>query len=50
MWGRNRVVQKCQAQRENVAYLPGFPLPDNLEITADFSAAMAHVAGMTACW
>jgi glycerol-3-phosphate dehydrogenase len=38
-------MQEMQAQRENVAYLPGFPLPDNLEITADFSAAMAHVAG-----
>jgi glycerol-3-phosphate dehydrogenase (NAD(P)+) len=46
MWGRNQAaMQEMQAQRENVAYLPGFPLPDNLEITADFSAAMAHVAG-----
>lgn len=46
IWGRNQAaMQEMQAQRENVAYLPGFPLPENLEVTADFSAAMAHAAG-----
>jgi len=32
------------AARENLAYLPGLPLPDALGVTADFDAALAHVA------
>src|SRR5690606_23212525 len=30
-------------QRENTAYLPGFPLPSGLQVTADFSQALAHI-------
>jgi len=46
MWGRNpQAMQDMQQQRENVAYLRGYPLPENLQLTADFDAAMAHVSG-----
>ncbi|RJG03397.1 NAD(P)H-dependent glycerol-3-phosphate dehydrogenase [Noviherbaspirillum sedimenti] len=46
LWGRNRqAMSEAARTRENSAYLPGLPLPENLQITADFAAALAHVAG-----
>ena len=44
LWGRNP-AQMAQAAgaRENTHYLPGFPFPDGLNVTADFDAAVAHV-------
>ncbi|MCS0614209.1 NAD(P)-dependent glycerol-3-phosphate dehydrogenase [Massilia kyonggiensis] len=44
LWGRNP-AQMAQAAgaRENTEYLPGFPFPDGLDVTADFDAAVAHV-------
>lgn len=44
LWGRDAAaMQDMQQQRENAAYLPGFRLPDSLSLSADFSAALAHV-------
>ena len=46
LWGRNAAsMQQIQAQRENIAYLPGHPLPSNLQISSDFDAAMHHARG-----
>jgi glycerol-3-phosphate dehydrogenase (NAD(P)+) len=47
LWGRNP-AQMAQAAgaRENTHYLPGFPFPAGLDVTADFDAAVAHVADM----
>lgn len=46
LWGREEeAMRKAAAQRENVTYLPGFRLPDNLRVTSDFEEAVAHVAG-----
>ncbi len=46
LWGRNAAaMQEVAASRENRAYLPGFPLPPALKVTADFDAAVAHVTG-----
>ena len=44
LWGRNpaQMAQAANA-RENTEYLPGFPFPDGLNVTADFDAAVAHV-------
>jgi glycerol-3-phosphate dehydrogenase (NAD(P)+) len=45
LWGRNPAqMADTAAARENLAYLPGFPLPAALRVTADFEAALAHVA------
>jgi glycerol-3-phosphate dehydrogenase (NAD(P)+) len=45
LWGRNpEQMAETAAARENLAYLRGFPLPDALRVTADFDAAIAHVA------
>ncbi len=45
LWGRNAAaMQQIAAQRENRGYLPGFALPPGLKISADFDAAVAHVA------
>jgi glycerol-3-phosphate dehydrogenase (NAD(P)+) len=45
LWGRNPgQMAETAAARENLAYLPGFPLPEALRVTADFDAAIAHVA------
>jgi glycerol-3-phosphate dehydrogenase (NAD(P)+) len=45
LWGRNQAAMREAAiQRENLRYFPGFPLPASLNITADFDAALAHVA------
>lgn len=44
LWGRDDgIMQEAQARRENTAYLPGFPLPETVSVTADFDAAIAHV-------
>ena len=46
LWGRDAdAMRSAAASHENAAYLPGFRLPDALRITADFDAAVAHVAG-----
>lgn len=46
LWGRNaQAMEEANRQRENKPYLPGFPLPDELAVTADFSAAVHHVCG-----
>ena len=44
LWGREKeAMHAAQAQRENIAYLPGFPLPAGLRVTADFEQALAHI-------
>jgi glycerol-3-phosphate dehydrogenase (NAD(P)+) len=46
IWGRNAgAMADMDAARDNTHYLPGFPLPTNLQVTADFERALAHVAG-----
>ncbi len=43
LWGRDAAAMRDAGQRrENVAYLPGFRLPDSLSLNEDFSAAIAH--------
>ena len=43
LWGRNQeAMRAAAAQRENVAYLPGFALPDALLLSSDFESAVAH--------
>jgi len=45
LWGRNpQQMQDIEAARDNRAYLPGHPLPAALRVSADFDAALAHVA------
>jgi glycerol-3-phosphate dehydrogenase (NAD(P)+) len=44
LWGRNpQQMAEMDAARDNLAYLKGFPLPDTLQVSADFEAALAHV-------
>jgi len=44
LWGRNaQQMRETDAARDNLAYLPGHPLPDTLRVSADFEAALAHV-------
>ncbi len=44
LWGRNpEQMAATAAARENREYLPGFPLPEGLRVSADFEAALAHV-------
>ncbi|WDZ96370.1 NAD(P)-dependent glycerol-3-phosphate dehydrogenase [Herbaspirillum sp. WKF16] len=44
LWGRNaQAMEQAARLRENALYLPGFPLPDELAVTADFGAAVRHV-------
>ena len=46
LWGRDEGAMRNPAdKRENLAYLPGFPLPAGLDVTADFDAAVANVTG-----
>lgn len=43
IWGRNPAAMQTMRERaENNLYLPGFTLPDSLQLTADFDAAIAH--------
>ncbi|MCH8621157.1 NAD(P)H-dependent glycerol-3-phosphate dehydrogenase [Undibacterium sp. TS12] len=45
MWGRNQAAMAAmQSARQNEEYLPGFDFPDGLQVTADFSAAIAPMA------
>lgn len=45
LWGRNaQQMAATEAARDNLAYLPGHPLPPALRVSADFDAALAHVA------
>ncbi|MFZ6656289.1 NAD(P)H-dependent glycerol-3-phosphate dehydrogenase [Undibacterium sp. TJN19] len=47
LWGRNQpAMSAMQVQRQNSDYLPGFAFPPGLQVSADVSAAMAHVAGL----
>ena len=44
LWGRNpEQMAETAAARENMHYLPGYPLPAALRVSADFEAALAHV-------
>jgi len=44
LWGRNpEQMARSAAARDNTDYLPGFPFPDSLQVSADFEAAIAHV-------
>jgi glycerol-3-phosphate dehydrogenase (NAD(P)+) len=44
LWGRNpEQMAAPDAARDNLAYLPGHPLPPSLRVSADFEAALAHV-------
>jgi glycerol-3-phosphate dehydrogenase (NAD(P)+) len=46
LWGRDAAaIQAAAEQRENSAYLPGFPLPATLGLCADFEQAVAHADG-----
>jgi glycerol-3-phosphate dehydrogenase (NAD(P)+) len=46
LWGRDQdAMRDVSARRENSAYLPGFPLPETLQVTSDFDAAVAHTKG-----
>lgn len=48
LWGREvAAMQEAKEKRENLAYLPGFPLPESLRITSDFEAAISHVSSAT---
>lgn len=43
LWGRNQAaMEAAQVSRENQHYLPGFPLPANLQASADFDLALRH--------
>jgi glycerol-3-phosphate dehydrogenase (NAD(P)+) len=45
LWGRNAdAMQTMARKRENTHYLPGFLFPETLSVSADFDAAIAHVA------
>lgn len=45
LWGRNlQAMQEADRRRENLAYLPGYPLPSTLAVSADLDAALAHLA------
>jgi glycerol-3-phosphate dehydrogenase (NAD(P)+) len=46
LWGRDpKIMQAAAAARENTAYLPGFALPGNLQLSSDFDEALAHAGG-----
>ena len=43
LWARDAAqIEAMRATRRNQRYLPGIPLPDNLELSADFSAALGE--------
>jgi len=49
LWGRNpEQMARSAAARDNTDYLPGFPFPDGLQVSADFEAAIAHVTDAVA--
>ncbi|MDN2703963.1 MULTISPECIES: NAD(P)H-dependent glycerol-3-phosphate dehydrogenase [unclassified Janthinobacterium] len=45
LWGRNGDAMAAMAASGENSYLPGFPLPPQLRISADFDAAVAHAGG-----
>ncbi len=45
LWGRNGDARAAMAASGENSYLPGFPLPPQLRIGADFDAAVAHASG-----
>ncbi|MGK5005601.1 NAD(P)H-dependent glycerol-3-phosphate dehydrogenase [Janthinobacterium sp. LB2P70] len=45
LWGRNGDAMAAMAANGENSYLPGFPLPPQLRISADFDAAVAHASG-----
>ena len=45
LWGRNGDAMAAMAASGENIYLPGFPLPPQLRISADFDAAVAHASG-----
>ncbi len=45
LWGRNGDAMAAMAASGENSYLPGFPLPPQLRIGADFDAAVAHASG-----
>lgn len=45
LWGRNGAAMAAMAASGENSYLPGFPLPPQLRISADFDAAVAHASG-----
>jgi len=45
LWGRNGEAMAAMAASGENSYLPGFPLPPQLRISADFDAAVAHAGG-----
>ena len=45
LWGRNADAMAAMAASGENSYLPGFPLPPQLRISADFDAAVAHASG-----
>ncbi|PHV28542.1 glycerol-3-phosphate dehydrogenase [Janthinobacterium sp. BJB426] len=45
LWGRNGQAMAAMAASGENSYLPGFPLPPQLRISADFDAAVAHASG-----
>ncbi|MGK5058258.1 NAD(P)H-dependent glycerol-3-phosphate dehydrogenase [Janthinobacterium sp. LB2P49] len=45
LWGRNSKAMAAMAASGENSYLPGFPLPPQLRISADFDAAVAHASG-----
>ncbi|MBC7414969.1 MAG: NAD(P)-dependent glycerol-3-phosphate dehydrogenase [Herminiimonas sp.] len=49
LWGRDpESIQALGSQRENQRYLPGFPFPDNLTVTADLGTALLHLQSLPA--
>lgn len=45
LWGRNGDAMAAMVASGENSYLPGFPLPPQLRISADFDAAVAHASG-----
>ena len=45
LWGRNADAMTAMAASGENPYLPGFALPPQLAISADFDAAVAHASG-----
>ncbi|ATD59211.1 glycerol-3-phosphate dehydrogenase [Janthinobacterium svalbardensis] len=45
LWGRNAEAMAAMTASGENSYLPGFPLPPQLRISADFDAAVAHASG-----
>lgn len=45
LWGRNtEALEEAAKTRENRTYLPGFILPDSIQVSTDLNEAIAHAA------